>query len=88
MNVYCSLLSGQGDIMYIVMSEEQWKSIPQDVNWNDVMLSAMTEVEYADEEIDYEPFIVEFTSYNANEFFQYLKENEATVIDVYEGEIY
>jgi hypothetical protein len=88
MNVYCSLLSGQGDIMYIVMSEEQWKSIPQDVNWNDVMLSAMTEVECADEEIDYEPFIVEFTSYNANDFFQYLKENEATVIDVYEGQIY
>jgi hypothetical protein len=90
MNVYCSLLSGQGDIKYIVMSECQWESIGEDVNVNELMLGSMTQDEYEDEKdnIDFVPFIVEFCDYQAKPFFEYLRKNEATVVDVHEGEIF
>ena len=88
-----AILSGQGDIQFIIMTKDIWDAFKPSENMaalNDYFLEAMTietQKEFPNDVESYTPTAY-FNSMNPHEFFQFIEINEISFDEIFQGYIY
>ena len=82
--MYMVILQGQGDTIYSIISEEQWKLNTDKHSFNDYCLQLTSHPD----DIAAGSIPSYLTTFNASQAFAYIRRNNIEIKDVFTGMIY